>query len=241
LFGIAYRMLGEVGEAEDAVQEAFLRWTQADQKAIENPAAWLTTVVTRLCLDRLRSAQRQRETYVGPWLPEPLLADDVDPADIAGTTDTLTFAFLVVLERLSPAERAVAEAFSAAALGGDLERLMEVLAPRDVRGRRWRHGSRGAQAASRCPPGCDGNPGVHQDQHRRPRPAPRRDQRHARIRRLVRRQGRQCVDPCTSPTTTSSRSMWCAIPPSSAPWVINTRNPRSAPRWSSSVLGLCPA
>jgi RNA polymerase sigma-70 factor (ECF subfamily) len=182
LFGIAYRMLGEVGEAEDAVQEAFLRWTQADQEAIENPAAWLTTVVTRLCLDRLKSAQRQRETYVGPWLPEPLLAEDVDPADIAATTDTLTFAFLVVLERLSPAERAafllhdvfgfehaeiaamlerspaairqlaararrhlaenrpryeqditrrraVAEAFSAAALGGDLERLMEVLAP----------------------------------------------------------------------------------------------------------------
>ena len=182
LFGIAYRMLGEVGDSEDAVQEAFLRWTQADQGAIENPAAWLTTVVTRLCLDRLKSAQRQRETYVGPWLPEPLLAEDVDPADIAGTTNTLTFAVLVVLERLSPAERAafllhdvfgfehaeiaamlerspaairqlsararrhlaenrpryeqdttrrraVAEAFSAAALGGDLERLMDVLAP----------------------------------------------------------------------------------------------------------------
>ena len=182
LFGIAYRMLGEVGEAEDAVQETFLRWAQADQDGIDNPPAWLTTVLTRICLDRLKSAQHQRETYVGPWLPEPLLGDDVDPADIAGTTDTLTFAFLVVLERLSPAERAafllhdvfgfehaeiaamlerspaavrqlaararrhladarpryeqdvtrrrqVAEAFTAATVGGDLERLMEVLAP----------------------------------------------------------------------------------------------------------------
>jgi RNA polymerase sigma-70 factor (ECF subfamily) len=107
LFGIAYRMLGEVGEAEDAVQEAFLRWTQADQAEIDNPAGWLTTVTSRICLDRLKSAQRRRETYVGPWLPEPLATDDVDPADVAGTADSLNLAFLVVLEQLSPVERAV--------------------------------------------------------------------------------------------------------------------------------------
>jgi RNA polymerase sigma-70 factor (ECF subfamily) len=107
LFGIAYRMLGSVAEAEDAVQDTFERWAAADQSAIREPAGWLTTVVTRLCLDRLKSARHQRETYVGPWLPEPLATDAVDPADIAGTADTLTFAFLVVLETLSPLERAV--------------------------------------------------------------------------------------------------------------------------------------
>lgn len=105
LFGIAYRMLGEAGAAEDVVQEAFLRWAQHDG-AIDNPAAWLTTVVSRLCLDRLRSARHRRETYVGPWLPEPVATDTVDPADTAATADTLSLAFLVVLERLSPLERA---------------------------------------------------------------------------------------------------------------------------------------
>lgn len=106
LFGLAYRMLGEVGEAEDAVQEAFLRWSQAEHDTITNPAGWLTTVVTRICIDRLKSAQRRRETYVGPWLPEPLATDDADPAHLAGTADSLDLAFLVVLESLSPVERA---------------------------------------------------------------------------------------------------------------------------------------
>ena len=105
LFGIAYRMLGEVGAAEDAVQEALLRWSQHDGP-IDNPDAWLTTVVTRLCLDRLRSAQQRHETYVGPWLPEPVATDTMDPADTAATADSLSLAFLVVLERLSPLERA---------------------------------------------------------------------------------------------------------------------------------------
>lgn len=107
LFAIAYRMLGEVGEAEDAVQETFLRWSLADQAGIDNPAGWLTTVASRICLDRLKAARRQRETYVGPWLPEPLATDDMDPADVAGTADSLNLAFLVVLEQLSPVERAV--------------------------------------------------------------------------------------------------------------------------------------
>jgi RNA polymerase sigma-70 factor (ECF subfamily) len=105
LFAIAYRMLGEVGEAEDAVQEALLRWTRAPHDTIDNPAGWLTTVLTRICLDRLTSAQRRRESYVGPWLPEPVATDD-DPADAADMVDSLTLAFLVVLESLSPAERA---------------------------------------------------------------------------------------------------------------------------------------
>jgi RNA polymerase sigma-70 factor (ECF subfamily) len=105
LFGIAYRMLGEAGAAEDAVQETFLRWSQHDGP-IDNPEAWLTTVVSRLCLDRLRSAQHRRETYVGPWLPEPVATDTMDPADTAATADSLSLAFLVVLERLSPLERA---------------------------------------------------------------------------------------------------------------------------------------
>jgi RNA polymerase sigma-70 factor, ECF subfamily len=107
LFGLAYRMIGEVAEAEDAVQDALTRWAAADQDAIDNPSAWLTTVTTRICLDRLSSARRTRETYVGPWLPEPLLTDGTDPADAAEAADTMTLAFLVVLESLSPAERAV--------------------------------------------------------------------------------------------------------------------------------------
>jgi RNA polymerase sigma-70 factor (ECF subfamily) len=106
LFGLAYRMLGQVAEAEDAVQEAFLRWTQSEQAMIDNPAGWLTTVVSRICVDRLKSSQHQRETYVGPWLPEPLVTDDLDPADVAGMADSLNLAFLVVLENLSPVERA---------------------------------------------------------------------------------------------------------------------------------------
>lgn len=106
LFGIAYRMLGEAGEAEDAVQEAFLRWAQADQAEIDNPAGWLTTVLSRICLDRLTSAQHRRETYVGPWLPEPVATDTLDPADDAALADSLSLAFLVMLERLSPLERA---------------------------------------------------------------------------------------------------------------------------------------
>lgn len=105
LFGIAYRMLGEVGGAEDAVQEAFARWSENDGR-VDNPAAWLTTVVARVCIDRLRSARHHRETYVGPWLPEPLATDAVDPADRAELADSLSLAFLVVLEHLSPLERA---------------------------------------------------------------------------------------------------------------------------------------
>ncbi len=109
LVGVAYRMLGSVAEAEDAVQDAWVRWQRLDpasQELIERPAAWFTTTVTRLALDRLKSAQRTREEYVGPWLPEPVLMD-ADPADAAELGESLTLGFLTLLERLGPVERAV--------------------------------------------------------------------------------------------------------------------------------------
>jgi RNA polymerase sigma-70 factor, ECF subfamily len=105
-FAVAYRMLGSVGEAEDLVQEALLRLTRLET-APDEPAAWITTVVTRLCIDHLRLARVQRETYVGPWLPEPLLADTgALPAERAEMADSLSQAFLVLLEQLTPLERA---------------------------------------------------------------------------------------------------------------------------------------
>jgi RNA polymerase sigma-70 factor (ECF subfamily) len=107
----AYRMLGSIDEAEDVVQEAFLRAQAAAPAGIESPKAWLLKVVGRLCLDHLRSARVRRESYVGPWLPEPILdsvpAVDDDPADRAALADELSIAFLSVLETLSPAERIV--------------------------------------------------------------------------------------------------------------------------------------
>ena len=106
LFGIAYRMLGSVADAEDVVQDAFLRWQRADRTQVDNPEAFLTTVVVRLSLDELRSSRKRREQYVGPWLPEPLLVDEHDPAAAAELADSLSMAFLVVLEALAPAERA---------------------------------------------------------------------------------------------------------------------------------------
>ena len=105
LFGVAYRMLGSVTEAEDVVQDTWLRWRAAADE-VRSPRSYLTTVATRLAIDRLRSAQRRREEYVGPWLPEPLVTDD-DPAATAELAESLSVAFLLVLERLNPVERAV--------------------------------------------------------------------------------------------------------------------------------------
>src|SRR4051794_12486942 len=111
LFSIAYRMLGVVADAEDMVQETYLRWRRAiegEGEAVGSPKSWLTTVITRLCIDQLRSARARREEYVGPWLPEPLLTDRApDPAEGAALADSLSLAFLVVLERLNPVERAI--------------------------------------------------------------------------------------------------------------------------------------
>jgi RNA polymerase sigma-70 factor (ECF subfamily) len=110
LFSIAYRMVGTASDAEDLVQGAFLRMHREQQEGteIESPKAFLTTVITRLSIDHLRSARVRREEYVGEWLPEPLLVDPgPTPADEAEMSDTLSLAFLVVLESLSPLERAV--------------------------------------------------------------------------------------------------------------------------------------
>jgi RNA polymerase sigma-70 factor, ECF subfamily len=107
LTGLAYRMLGSLAEAEDVVQEAFLRWHAADRAAVANPRAFLAKTVTRLCLDQLKSARARRETYVGPWLPEPVLDEAALAADTnAEFAHDLSVALLLTLERLSPLERA---------------------------------------------------------------------------------------------------------------------------------------
>ncbi len=108
LFAIAYRMLGKVTDAEDMVQETFLRWQQTAQATVKSAKTYLLTIITRLCIDHLRSARMQREQYVGPWLPEPIVTQQTDdPAALLELADSLSMAFLVVLERLSPIERAV--------------------------------------------------------------------------------------------------------------------------------------
>jgi RNA polymerase sigma-70 factor, ECF subfamily len=106
LFGIAYRMLGTVADAEDMVQETFLRWQQTPQANVQSAKNYLAATITRLCIDQLRSARVRREQYIGPWLPEPLLTQQ-DPAEQVELADSLSIAFLVMLERLSPIERAV--------------------------------------------------------------------------------------------------------------------------------------
>src|SRR6185437_6902384 len=113
LFALAYRMLGSVMDAEDCVQEAFLRWQSlwatGQGESVQSPRTYLCTIVTRLCIDQLRSARVRREAYVGVWLPEPLLTTDEadDPAEIAALDESLSLAFLLLLERLAPVERAV--------------------------------------------------------------------------------------------------------------------------------------
>jgi RNA polymerase sigma-70 factor, ECF subfamily len=110
-FSIAYRMLGSVSEAEDIVQESFVRYQRAlaDGAAVESPKAYLSAVATRLAIDQLKSARVRRETYSGEWLPEPLVTDEGagDPAAVAESADSLSMSFLVLLERLTPVERAV--------------------------------------------------------------------------------------------------------------------------------------
>jgi RNA polymerase sigma-70 factor (ECF subfamily) len=101
LMAVAYRMLGSAADAEDAVQDAWLRWRDVDEAGIVTPKAWLSTTLGRICLDRLTSAYARRKTYVGPWLPEPVAT--LDPVD----TESISQAFLLVLERLSPLERVV--------------------------------------------------------------------------------------------------------------------------------------
>lgn len=117
LASLAYRLLGSAADAEDTVQDAFLRWQAADREYVEAPEAWLTKIVTNLALDRLRSAKVRRERAVGAWMPEPLLDGDpmLGPADTVEQRESVTLAVLTLMERLSPVERAVyvlREAFS---------------------------------------------------------------------------------------------------------------------------------
>ena len=116
LTGRAYRILGSFADADDVVQEAWLRWNAADQAEIDNPDAWLNTVVSRLAIDRLRQRKRDEERYTGPWLPTPLVERSTDPADVAELSDSMTSAFLIMLEELTPDERA---AFLLADVFGD--------------------------------------------------------------------------------------------------------------------------
>ncbi|MFC3998955.1 RNA polymerase sigma-70 factor [Nocardiopsis sediminis] len=108
MFGLAYRMLGSAEEAEDVVQDAYIRWAGADHAAIRSVPAWLAKVVTNICLNRLASARTRRERYVGPWLPEPVLTSDgtLGPLDSAEQRDAVSLALLTLLERLTPTERA---------------------------------------------------------------------------------------------------------------------------------------
>lgn len=107
LLGLGYRMTGSMWDAEDLVQEAYLRWRRTDRGQVRDVRAFLLTVVSRLALDQLRSARAKRETYPGPWLPEPVATDALDPLDTAELRDTVSYATMHLLERLSPPERAV--------------------------------------------------------------------------------------------------------------------------------------
>lgn len=112
LHGVAYRMTGSVSDADDLCQEAWIRWAAQDRSDVDDAEAYLVTIITRLALDRLRSAQHRRESYVGPYLPEPVVTvpgarPEPDPGEAAELADSLTYAFLVLLDELSPVERAV--------------------------------------------------------------------------------------------------------------------------------------
>lgn len=107
LLGLAYRLLGSMWDAEDVVQDAWLRWQATDRDDVKDPRAFLVTVVSRLALDQLRSARVRREAYTGPWLPEPVRASEAGPLDTAELRDTVSYATLHLMERLSPPERAV--------------------------------------------------------------------------------------------------------------------------------------
>jgi len=108
LFSVAYRMLGSVADTEDMLQETFIRWQQASIEEVRSPRAFLVTIITRLCINHLQSARVQREEYVGEWLPEPLVTDPAsDPLGVVKVDESLSMAFLLLLERLTPMERAV--------------------------------------------------------------------------------------------------------------------------------------
>jgi len=155
LFAIAYRMLGSVSEAEDVVQEAFYRYGRADPAEVEAPQAFLTTTVTRLAIDHLKSARVRRERYVGSWLPEPLVSTEPGVDEQAETTDSISMAFLVLLESLSPVERAVfplreALDYDYEAIGGIVGRSAENCRQIALRARRHVDAGRPRFEASRA-------------------------------------------------------------------------------------------
>ncbi|MER7748921.1 RNA polymerase sigma-70 factor [Streptomyces bacillaris] len=149
LTGVAYRMLGRITDAEDVVQEAWLRWSSADREEVREPRAYLVRITTRLAVDRLRHLRSRREAYVGPWLPEPLTTEEAvrsppvpDAAERAVLADSVSFAVLVVLESLSPLERAVfvlreAFGFPYAEIAASLDRTEPAV--RQLAGRARRH------------------------------------------------------------------------------------------------------
>ncbi|MEI8411389.1 MULTISPECIES: RNA polymerase sigma-70 factor [unclassified Kribbella] len=146
LYAVAYRILGTVADAEDVVQETWLRWNRVDTATVEDPEAYLVKVATRLSIDRLRSAAVRRESYVGPWLPEPMLTTP-DAADHVVRADSVSTAMLLVLEALSPTERAVFvlnEAF-----GYSLTEIATILGRRDADVRQLAHRARTAVAERR--------------------------------------------------------------------------------------------
>jgi RNA polymerase sigma-70 factor (TIGR02957 family) len=139
LFGLAYRLLGSAAEAEDAVQDAYLRLHGADRAAIESLRAWLTKVVTNLCLNRLTSARARREIYVGPWLPEPVITTDgtLAPLETTEQRDSVSIALLTLMERLSPAERAAFVLREAFAYGH--REIADILEISDANARQLHH------------------------------------------------------------------------------------------------------
>ncbi|MDQ0726539.1 RNA polymerase sigma-70 factor [Microbacterium sp. W4I20] len=146
LFGIAYRMLGTVSDAEDTVQETWIRWQNTDRSGIREPAAFLATITTRLAINTLQSAHSRRETYIGPWLPEPVNTDD-DPALGAERGEALQYAVLMLLEKLTPTERAayvLREAFDY-----PYPRIAEVISSTTVNARQLVSRARGHLGAAR--------------------------------------------------------------------------------------------
>jgi RNA polymerase sigma-70 factor (ECF subfamily) len=147
LLGLAYRLLGSMWDAEDVVQEAYLRWMRTDRSQIREPRSFLVTVVTRLALDQLRSARASREAYTGPWLPEPVDARAFGPLDTAELRDTLSYATVHMMERLSPPERAVfvlREAFDL-----PYDEIAGILGSPPATCRQWHHRAAGRLAERR--------------------------------------------------------------------------------------------
>lgn len=142
LFGVAYRLLGSASEAEDVVQDAFLRWDATERDRVRQPVAWLTKIVTNLCLNRLTSARARREEYIGPWLPEPVYTGEgaLGPLETVEQRESVSMALLVLLERLTPPERAafvLREAF-----GYSHREIAETLDVSEARGRQLYHRAR---------------------------------------------------------------------------------------------------